>query len=100
MRIAVQNEMVCGSVFFSLLKKFIKKLENLYADSGVCSIANIQLCEGVAEGRSVKNARFDMQMSDGRVINISTSAGSMDDAISNAFDQCAKRIKAIVESTL
>ena len=101
MKIAVQNEMVCGSAFFSLLKKFIHKLENLCADGGVCSIANIQLGDGKAEeGHSIKEARFDVQMADGSVINIATTARTLEDAISNAFDQCTKRIAAILGSTV
>jgi hypothetical protein len=101
MKIAVQNEMVCGSAFFSLLKKFIHKLENLCADGGVLSIANIQLGDGKAEeGGPVKEARFDVQMSDGRLINIATTARTVDDAISNAFDQCTKHITTILGSTV
>jgi hypothetical protein len=101
MKIAIQNEMVCGGAFFSVLKKFIYKLENLCVEGGVCSIANIQLGEAPEEeGREVKQARFDVQMSDGRIINIATTARTIDDAISNAFDLCNQRITKLLESTL
>ena len=96
MKISIQNEMICGSVFFSLLKKFIHKLENLCLEAGVCSIANIELGESREEdGRMLKGARFDIKMLDGTTINIATSAKTMDDAISNAFDLCTNRITSL-----
>ena len=101
MEINIKNEMTCGSVFFSLVKKFIHKLENLCQEAGVCSVANIQLGEAQdEEGKMVKQARFDAKMLDGRIINISTTAKTMDDAISNAFDICTQRITRVLENTV
>jgi hypothetical protein len=58
LKIAIQNEMLCGSVFFSLLKKFISKLEGLCEQTGVCSVANIELGETCEEqGRVLKMAK-------------------------------------------
>ena len=50
-------------------------------------------------GRLVKEARFDVKMLDGRVINIATTAKTLDDAISNAFDICTQRIAKLLERT-
>ena len=99
LKIAIRNEMLCGSVFFSLLKKFIHKLEGLCLETGVCSIANIELGEvHDEEGRIVKEAKFDVKMIDGRIINVVTNAKNLEDAISNAFDLCNQRIAKLMET--
>jgi ribosome-associated translation inhibitor RaiA len=100
MKITIQNEMTCGTVFLSLLKKFIHKLENLCQEAGVCSIANIQLGETPAEEGRIKEAKFDVTMSNGHVINIATTAKTLEDAISNAFDACTRQITKATENTL
>lgn len=98
LQIAIRNEMLCGSVFFSLLKKFISKLEGLCAENGVCAIANIELGDVKEEdGRVLQQAKFDVRMADDRVIHISTSAKNLEDAIYNAFDECEMQVNAIQE---
>lgn len=99
LKISIQNEMLCGSVFFSLLKKFISELEALCLEAGVCSIANIELGDNQEEGgRLLKAAKFDVKMIDGQIIHIATSAKTLDDAISNAFDSCARKVATLMES--
>ena len=99
LKIAIQNEMLCGSIFFSLLKKFIQKLEDLCTNAGVCSIANIELgdtCED--QGRLLRMARFDVTLNNNEVIRVSTAAKTLEDAISNAFDQCERSITSLLET--
>ncbi|MBV9986263.1 MAG: hypothetical protein JO301_01175 [Chitinophagaceae bacterium] len=93
--IAIKNDMLCGTVFFSLLKKFIQKLENLCMEAGVCSVANIELGEAEEDGRILKLARFDVRMSDDSLIRIAASARTLEDAISNAFDDCERNLSGL-----
>jgi hypothetical protein len=90
--IAIKNEMLCGTVFFSLLKKFIQKLENLCLEAGVCSVADIELGETQEEGRLLKQARFNIRMSDNSLVRIAASARTLEDAVSNAFDDCERNL--------
>lgn len=99
LQIAIRNEALCGSAFFSLLKTFIGKLEDLCADGGVCSIANIELGETCEEdGRILQQAKFDVRMADGRIIHIATSAKTLEDAIYNAFDECELQVATLREN--
>jgi hypothetical protein len=99
MKIAIQNEMLCGSVFFSLLKKFISKLEGLCDQTGICSVANIELGETCEDhGRVLKVARFDVTMSNRETIHVSSSAKTLEDAILNAFDNCERKIATSLET--
>lgn len=98
LQIAIRNETLCGSVFFSLLKKFIGKLENLCAEGAVCSVANIELGETTEEDeRILQQAKFDVTLDNGQIIHIATSAKTLDDAISNAFDECEMQIATLQE---
>lgn len=101
LKIAIRNEMLYWSVFFSLLKKFIHTLADLCLETGVCSIANIELGEVYESGgRIVKEAKFEVKMTDGRNINVVTTAKKLEDALSNAFDLCNQRIAKLMERTL
>ncbi|NCI45885.1 hypothetical protein [Sediminibacterium soli] len=98
LKISVENEALCGSAFFSLMKKFIAKLEDLCARGGVCTIANIELGESQDAEKSLKTALFDVRMNDGRIIRIATGARTLEDAISNAFDECALEMLSLQEN--
>src|SRR6478609_8736601 len=101
LKIAIQNEMLCGSIFFSLLKKFIQKLEDLCANTGVCSIANIELGETCEDqGRLLRMARFDVTLNNQAVVHVATTAKTLEDAISNAFDQCERSITNLLGTTV
>lgn len=98
LQIAIRNEALCGSAFFSLLKKFIGKLENLCAGSGVCSIANIELGETCEEeGRILQQAKFDVCLDNGHIVRIAATAKTLEDAIYNAFDACETQLTALQE---
>lgn len=99
LKIAIQNEMLCGSVFFSLLKKFISKLEGLCGQTGVCAVANIELGETCEDqGRVLKMARFDVTMANQQTIHVASSAKTLEDAILNAFDNCERKIATLLET--
>ena len=98
LKISVENGALCSSAFFSLLKKFISKLEWLCTQSGVCHIANIELGDTVEEERPLKTACFDVVMENGHTIHVGTTARTLDDAVSNAFDSCAIQILSLREN--
>jgi hypothetical protein len=99
LKISIQNEMLCGSALFSLLKKFIGKLEDLCGQAGVCSVANIELGETCEEqGRTLKMARFDLRLSNDEIVQVAASAKTLEDAILNAFDHCERRISSLLET--
>ncbi len=95
LKIAIQNETLCGSVFFSILKKITAKLENMCAEAGVCSIANIALGEIREDGRVLQQATFDIMMADEQIIRLAATAKTLEDAIDNAFDECELHIAAL-----
>jgi hypothetical protein len=98
LQIAIRNESLCASAFFSLLKKFIGKMEHLCADGGVWSIANIELGEACEEeGRLLQQAKFDVYLDNGHIVRIATSAKTLEDAISNAFDECEMKMATLQE---
>jgi tRNA A37 threonylcarbamoyltransferase TsaD len=98
LQIAIRNEALCSSVFFSLLKKFIGKLEHLCVNGGVCSVANIELGETCEEeGRVLQQAKFDICLDNGHIVHIATSAKTLEDAIYNAFDECEIQMATLQE---